>query len=312
MANVLVTGGTGLLGGPTVQRLVALGHKVVAYDLAPNLDNLGEVKDDVEIVLGDIADLPKLMRVIKRGKISHVIHLAAVIKHHSIADPLSAVMGNCAATAYLCELGHAFDLERIVWTSTAGVYGRMERYPDGAKVTEDDLLFPTSPYGATKLACEQLTQAYHENNGLDVVGFRLAYVYGLGRLTGATGQFNEMLRRLALGQPAIFPALAGGPSSMWQPLFNEDMADVFCEATFGPKAERRIYNAPVSETLTVEQSIAILRELVPGAHVELSEAAVGKGTVPLMDGTAAQEMFKVGLKYDLKAGWAKMLQSYQK
>lgn len=311
MANVLVTGGTGLLGGPTVQRLVALGHNVVAFDLAPNLDNLGKAKDDVEIVSGDIADLPKLMRVIKNNKISHVIHLAAVIKHNSIADPLSAVMGNCAATAYLCELGHVLDLERIVWTSTAGVYGRMERYPDGAKVTETDLLFPTSPYGATKLACEQLTQAYHENNGLDVVGFRLAYVYGLGRLSGATGQFNEMLRRLAMGQPAIFPALAGGPSSMWQPLFNEDMAEVLCTAVFGPKAKMRIYNAPVSETITVERSIEILRELVPGAQVELSDAAKGQGTVPLMDGAAAQKMFNVELSYDLKAGWAKMLQSYQ-
>lgn len=311
MANVLVTGGTGLLGGPTVKRLTLLGHNVVAYDLSPNLQNLGEVKDQVEIVQGDIADLPKLMRVIKDRKISHVIHLAAVIKHHSIADPLSAVMGNCAATAYLCELGHVLNLERIVWTSTAGVYGRMERYPDGAKVTEDDLLFPTSPYGATKLACEQLTQAYHDNNGLDVVGFRLAYCYGLGRLTGATGQFNEMLRRLAMGQPAIFPALAGGLSSTWQPLFNEDMAEVLCTAVFGPKATRRIYNAPVCETVTVEQSIAILRELVPRGQIELSDVAVGRGTVPLMDGTAAQEMFQVHLKYDLKSGWAKMLESYQ-
>lgn len=312
MANVLVTGGTGLLGGPTVNRLVSLGHNVVAYDLEPNLQNLGHVKDDVETVRGDIADLPKLMRVMKNGKISHVIHLAAVIKHNAIADPLSAVMGNCAATAYLCELGHALNVERIVWTSTAGVYGRMERYPDGAKVTEDDMLFPTSPYGATKLACEQLAQAYHNNNGLDIVGFRLAYCYGLGRLTGATGQFNEVLRRLALGQSATFPALAGGPASMWQPLFNEDMAEVLCQATFGPKATKRIYNAPVSETVTVQRSIEILRELVPGAQVELSEDAVGKGTVPLMDGTAAQEMFNVELKYDLKAGWAKMLQSYQK
>jgi nucleoside-diphosphate-sugar epimerase len=312
MANVLVTGGTGLLGGPTVQRLVSLGHQVVAYDLAPNLDNLGDAKGEVEIVRGDITDLPKLMRVVKNGKIDRVIHLAAVIKHHSVADPLGAVMGNCAATAYLCELAHAFEIERIVWASTAGVYGRMERYPDGARVTEDDLVGPSSPYGATKVACEQITEAYHNNNGLDVVGFRLAYVYGLGRLNGATGQFNEMLRQLALGQPATFPALAGGPSSMWQPMFNQDMAEVFCAATFGPKASRRIYNAPVGQTVTVEQSMAILRELVPGAQVALSKDAVGKGTVPLMDGTNAQNMFKVELKHDLKAGWAKMLHSYEK
>lgn len=311
MASVLVTGGTGLLGGPTVRRLVALGHKVVAYDLSPNLENLGEVRDDVEIVRGDIADLPKLMRVVKKGKIERVIHLAAIIKHHSVADPLSAVMGNCAATAYLCELAAAHDIERMVWASTAGVYGRMERYPDGARVTEDDLVGPSSPYGATKVACEQITEAYHNNNGFDVVGFRLAYVYGLGRLTGATGQFNEMLRQLALGQPAIFPALAGGPSSMWQPMFNEDMAEVFCAATFGPRANRRIYNAPVEQTVTVEQSMAILRELIPGASVELSKDAVGKGTVPLMDGTNAKDMFKVELRHDLRAGWAKMLESYQ-
>ncbi|HUD90708.1 SDR family oxidoreductase [Sphingobium sp.] len=312
MANVLVTGGTGLLGGPTVKRLLSLGHKVVAYDLVPNLDNLGEARDEVEVVRGDIADLPNLMRVIKRSKITHVIHLAAFIKHQSIADPLGAVMANCAATAYLCELALTLDVERIVWASTAGVYGKRDRYPDGARVNEDDLVGPSSPYGATKVACEQLAQAYHDNSGLDVVGFRLAYVYGLGRLTGATGQFNDMLRQLALGQPATFPALAGGPSSLWQPMFNEDMAQVFCEATFGPKADRTIYNAPVNQTLTVEESMAILRDLIPGAQVELSKDAVGLGTVPLMDGTNAQNMFKVPLKHDLKAGWAKMLEQYRK
>lgn len=294
-----------------MRKLVSLGHKVVVYDLMPNLDNLGEARGNVEIVSGDIADLPKLMRVVNNGKIDRIIHLAAIIKHHAVADPLSAVMGNCAATAYLCELAHAHDIERMVWASTAGVYGRMERYPDGARVNEDDLLGPSSPYGATKVACEQITEGYHVNNGLDVVGFRLAYVYGLGRLSGATGQFNQMLRQLALGQPATFPALAGGPSSMWQPLFNEDMAEVFCAATFGPTADRRIYNAPVAQTITVEDSIAILRELVPGASVELSKDAVGKGTVPLMDGTRARDMFKVDLQHDLKAGWAKMLASYQ-
>ncbi|UZW56435.1 SDR family oxidoreductase [Sphingobium sp. JS3065] len=312
MANILVTGGTGLLGGPTVKRLVSLGHKVVVYDLSPNLENLGQVRDEVEIVRGDIADLPKLMRTVKKGRIERIIHLAAIIKHHSVADPLSAVMGNCAATAYLCELAEAHEIERMVWASTAGVYGRMERYPEGALVTEDDLVGPSSPYGATKVACEQIAEAYHNNNGLDVVGFRLAYVYGLGRLSGATGQFNDMLRRLALGQHATFPALAGGPSSKWQPMFNEDMAEVFCAAAFGPKADRRIYNAPVDQTVTVEQSMAILRELIPGASIDLSNDAVGQGTVPLMDGSNAQKMFKVHLKHDLKAGWAKMLESYQR
>ena len=310
MANVLVTGGTGLLGGPTVRRLLALGHNVVAYDLTPNLDNLGDAKDHVEVVRGDIADLPGLMRVVKGKKIERVIHLAAFIKHQSIADPLGAVMANAAATSYLCELGVAFDLERIVWASTAGVYGRRDQYPDGAKVTETDLVGPSSPYGATKVACEQIAQTYRDNQGLDVVGFRLAYVYGLGRLTGATGQFNDMLRRLALGESATFPALAGGPSSSWQPVFNEDMAEVFCEATFAPTTEYTIFNAPVDETLTVDESMALLRELVPGAQVELSPDAVGMGTVPLMDGTRAQKTYDVPLKHRLKDGWTKMLEHY--
>ena len=310
MANVLVTGGTGLLGGPTTRRLLSLGHKVVVYDLVPNLDNLGDAKDDVEIVRGNIADLPQLLRVVKGQKIERVIHLAASIKHQSIADPLGAVMANSAATAYLCELALAFDIGRIVWASTAGVYGRRDQYPAGVKVTEDDLVGPSSPYGATKVACEQLTRTYRDTQGLDVVGFRLAYVYGLGRLTGATGQFNDMLRRLAMGEAATFPALAGGLSSFWQPMFNEDMAEVFCEAAFGPKAENTIYNAPVDETLTVEESMAILRELVPGAKVELSADAVGMGTVPLLDGTRAQKMYGVQLKHPLKDGWAKMLEHY--
>lgn len=310
MANILVTGGTGLLGGPTTRRLLSLGHKVVAYDLAPNLENLQDAKQHVEVVRGDIADLPSLMRVVKAHKIDRIIHLAASIKHQSIADPLGAVMANAAATAYLCELAQAFDIERLVWTSTAGVYGRRDQYPPGAKVTEDDLVGPSSPYGATKVACEQLTRTYRDTRDVDVVGFRLAYVYGLGRLTGATGQFNEMLRRLAMGMAATFPALAGGPSSSWQPMFNEDMAEVLSAATFGPKANEAVYNAPVGETVTVEESLSILRELVPGARVDLSPDAVGMGTVPLLDGARAKKMYDIQLKHDLKAGWAKMLEHY--
>jgi UDP-glucose 4-epimerase len=311
MANVLVTGGTGLIGGPTTRKVLSLGHNVVAYDLSPNLDNLGDAKDEVEVVPGDIADLVQLMRVMKAHKIDRVIHLAASIKHQSIADPISAVMANCAATSYLCELGMAFGVERMVWASTAGVYARRPQYPEGARVNEDDLLGPTDPYGATKVACEQLTRTYHDNHGFDVVGFRLGYVYGLGRLTGATGEFNLMLDKLARGESATFPSLSGGFSSLWQPMFNEDMADVFCEAIFGPKAKAQIYNAPVNETLSVGQSIEILRELVPGASIALSEQPASVAPIPLLDGTRAQEMYGVKLKYPLKEGWAKMLRHYQ-
>ena len=94
MANVLVTGGSGLIGWRVSELLVEQGHEVVVYDLSPNYENLAGFKDQVTVVVGDVCDLPKLLLTIKMHRVTHVVHLAAVITEFARIDPASAFRVN--------------------------------------------------------------------------------------------------------------------------------------------------------------------------------------------------------------------------
>ena len=159
MATILVTGGAGYIGSHTSIDLLAAGHRVVVVD---NLVNSSlEALRRVERIAGravefhhvDLLDQAALTAVFAAQPVDAVIHFAALkAVGESVAQPLRYYHNNLTGTMHLLHAMQAVGCKRLVFSSSATVYGDPERVP----LTEDCRLLATNPYGQTKLMIEEM------------------------------------------------------------------------------------------------------------------------------------------------------------
>jgi UDP-glucose 4-epimerase len=184
---VLVTGGAGFIGSHTVDRLVADKSRVVVLDnlstgKRANLAHHGPLTfaagSPVELVVADVSHglfAPLAAITAAHGPISHIVHLAAQVSVvHSLANPLVDVQTNYIGTVQVLEYARALGVQKVVFASSAAVYGD----GDGSPITEDAVLRPLSPYGVDKLASEHMMRAYASTHGLPSTPLRFFNVYG--------------------------------------------------------------------------------------------------------------------------------------
>jgi len=149
--TVLVTGGAGYIGSHTVRALVAQGRDVVVLDTL-ELGDRSRV-DGVPFVKADIADGRAVERAVRRHGVTSAIHFAAYkAVGESMEQPLRYWSNNVAGSVALVRSLLATGVDRMVFSSSAAVYGTPERVP----VTEDAPLRPESVYADTKVAIERL------------------------------------------------------------------------------------------------------------------------------------------------------------
>jgi UDP-glucose 4-epimerase len=149
--RILVTGGAGYIGGTIAQLLLGHGHQVVIYD---NLCHARRsmVPEGAEFVEAELADRSTLERVLHTG-IDGVMHFAALIEAgESMKKPEIYFRNNSATTLSLLESMLASNVRRLVFSSTAAVYGE----PESTPILEDAPLRPTNAYGESKLLVEQM------------------------------------------------------------------------------------------------------------------------------------------------------------
>lgn len=148
--NILVTGGAGYIGSHTVHEILKKADQVVVYD---NLSkgHFGAVPDTVAFVKGDIRDGEVLAKVLTEYKIDAVVHFAAdSLVGESMQQPLKYYHNNVAGTLSLLRTMLACNVKKIVFSSTAAVYGEPDHWP----ITEHMTTQPTNVYGRTKLVIE--------------------------------------------------------------------------------------------------------------------------------------------------------------
>ena len=157
--NILVSGGTGFIGSHTCVELLAKGHEVVVFD---NLYNSKEyVVDRIEQLSGkkikfyktDMLDKEGLRKIFRENTFDAVIHFAGLkAVGESVQKPLLYYHNNLEGTINLCEVMEEFNCKRIIFSSSATVYGSPKTVP----ITEDFPLSTTNPYGSTKLMLERV------------------------------------------------------------------------------------------------------------------------------------------------------------
>ena len=202
--NVLVTGGAGYIGSHAVRELLAAGHGVVV------LDNLvkghrAAVPIDIPFVQADIRDTAALTETFDVFAIDAVMHFAAVSEvGESMTDPAKYYRDNVAATLSLLESLHKADIRKIVFSSTAAVYGE----PESCPILETAPLCPTNVYGRTKLVIENILADFAMAYGFSYVALR--YFNAAGALpAGGVGEDHTpeshlipLILKTALGQRA--------------------------------------------------------------------------------------------------------------
>jgi UDP-glucose 4-epimerase len=172
--NVLVTGGGGYIGGTVAAMLMEAGHRVTV------LDNLchskrHEVPAGAEFVDADIADRPYVEALLRELKPDGVMHFAALIEAgESMRKPEIYFRNNTASTLSLLEAMLATGTNRLVFSSTAAVYGE----PKSTPIEESAALAPTNAYGESKLFVEHMLRWFHRIHGLRYASLRYFNVAG--------------------------------------------------------------------------------------------------------------------------------------
>jgi len=165
---ILVTGGAGYIGSHTVVELLERGEDVVVID---NLStgHRASVAKEARFYEGDIRNRAFLDRVFTDNDIEAVIHFAASsLVGESVRRPLTYYDNNVNGTQSLLAAMVDYGVKRIVFSSTAAVYGEPDRVP----IREDDSVRPTNPYGETKLAIENMFRWCETAYGLKSVSLR--------------------------------------------------------------------------------------------------------------------------------------------
>ena len=174
--RILVTGGTGYIGSHTIVELISHGYDVVAVDDFSNskpivLDRLKEITGKtIKFYELDVCDKKKLRRVFKENKIDAVIHFAGYkAVGESVQKPLMYYRNNLDSTLTLLEVMSEFNVKKIVFSSSATVYGDPEELP----IKETARLSTTNPYGSTKLYIEGiLKDVYIADNDYSIAILR--------------------------------------------------------------------------------------------------------------------------------------------
>lgn len=177
--KILVTGGAGYIGSTVTGFLVKKGHKAVVYD------NLSHGRRDllpagVELIEGELSDRARLEQIFTSARNAQepfdgVLHFAALIEAgESMQRPEIFFRNNTASTLSLLEAMLQCGPRRLVFSSTAAVYGEPESIP----IQEDARLVPTNPYGQSKLLVEQMLTWLNRIHGLQYASLRYFNVAG--------------------------------------------------------------------------------------------------------------------------------------
>ena len=180
MMKILITGGAGYVGSVSAKAFLAAGHEVVVLDDLTT-GHRSAVPAGATLRAGSYSDQGALTRLLGTEQIEAILHCAArSLVGESVVDPAKYYRDNVAGGVALLEAARAVGVGRIVFSSTAAVYG----VPDATPIPEDAPLRPINPYGETKRTFEGALQWYGKAYGLRSVSLRYFNVAGATRTLG--------------------------------------------------------------------------------------------------------------------------------
>jgi UDP-glucose 4-epimerase len=302
-ARILVVGGAGFVGSHIVDQLVGEPvSEIVVLDnfVRGSRANLeGAARDErVRVVEGSITDLELLRSLMQET--DYVFHLAALWLHECVHEPRSAIDVNVVGTWNVVEAAHETGVKRIVYSSSASVYGNALETP----MTEEHPFNNRTLYGATKIAGEQFFRAFNEQHDLDYSGLRYMNIYGPRMDYKGTyvSVIMKVLDRIEAGEA---PVIFGDGSQAYDFIHVEDVARANVLA-LKADATDEFFNIGMGVRTTINELVHLLLELTGSeldpeyrpeeasfvterlGSTEKAERLLGfRATVPLAEGLAS-------------------------
>ena len=266
--RVLVVGGAGFIGSHVVEELLRTDvAAVTVYDnfVRGKLENLETSLLDPRCALfpdgGDVREVDVLDRAVRDS--DAVVHLAALWLLHCKDYPRSAFDVNIQGTFNVLEACARHQVERVVYSSSASVYGDAVTVP----MTEDHPFNNRNFYGATKIAGEAMFRAYFDRYGLDYVGLRYMNVYGprQDQTAAYTGVIPIMLNKIERGET---PTINGDGSQAYDFITARDAARCNVAALRGDVSDE-FYNVGTGVRTTIRELCNLILDLT-GSDLQVS------------------------------------------
>ncbi|MDH0749061.1 NAD-dependent epimerase/dehydratase family protein [Pseudomonas sp. GD03842] len=304
-APVLITGGAGFIGSHLVDALLAKGYAVRVLDdlSAGKRSNLPLDNPRVELIEGDVADAALVAHAAKGCRA--VAHLAAVASvQASVDDPVRTHQSNFVGTLNVCEAMRLAGIQRVVFASSAAVYGNNG---EGEAITEDTPKAPLTPYAADKLASEHYLDFYRRQHALEPVIFRFFNIFGPRQDPSSpySGVISIFAERAEKGLPI---SVFGDGEQTRDFFYVEDLVDIVVQGLEMPGIEEGAVNVGLNATTSLNELLAAFGQVVGDLPpVTYLPARSGDIKHSRADNRRLLARFKVPEPTPLNAGLARLL-----
>ncbi len=305
--RILVTGGAGFIGSHLVEALLAKGYVVqVLDDLSTGkVSNLPMGHVSLKLRVGDVADASSLAEAMQGC--AAVVHLAAVASvQASVEDPVRTHQSNFIGTLRVCEAMIAAGIRRVVFASSAAVYGNNG---EGTPINEDTPKSPLTPYATDKLASEYYLDFYRRQHGLEPVILRFFNIFGPRQdpsspYSGVISIFSE---RAKTAQPITVFGDGGQTRDF---VYVEDLVKILVQGLERPQPTPDATNVGLRGTTTLNDLIAAL-EQISGKPLKVSHAPARSGDIrhSKADNRRLRERFQLGTTTVMADGLARLYRS---
>ncbi|MEX6503484.1 NAD-dependent epimerase/dehydratase family protein [Pseudomonas zhanjiangensis] len=260
-APILVTGGAGFIGSHLVDALLAQGRSVRVLD---NLSmgkraNLALDNPSLQLVEGDVADAALVAEAL--AGCQAVAHLAAVASvQASVDDPVGTHQSNFIGTLNVCEAMRQQGVRRVLFASSAAVYGNNG---EGQAIDENTPKAPLTPYAADKLASEHYLDFYRRQHGLEPAIFRFFNVFGPRQDPSSpySGVISIFTQRAQQGLPI---SVFGDGQQTRDFFYIADLVEVLLQALLAPGVVEGAVNVGWNQAVSLNQLLAEIGNLFGG------------------------------------------------
>ncbi|MEM1223507.1 MAG: GDP-mannose 4,6-dehydratase [Verrucomicrobiota bacterium] len=307
--HYFITGGAGFIGSHLTERLLREGHQVTIiddfndyYDPAIKRANIESIRDQINLIEGDIRDATLIERSFAQGNFDHVIHIAARAGvRPSIVDPKLYFTTNIDGTFNLLDACRYHKVMRFTFASSSSVYGVNKKVP----FAESDPIQRTiSPYAATKLAGEQICSNYAHLFGIHCQCLRFFTVYGPRQRPDLA--ISKFANRLLKDEPI---EQYGDGSSARDYTYIDDIIEGIIGATNYDKKNFEIFNLGGSATTKLSELIKLI-ESATGKKAKIVQLGDQPGDVPqtYADVSKAKELINYEPKTPINEGIVKYVE----
>lgn len=302
---IFITGGAGFIGSHLTDILLKRGYRVRVFDnlSTGKRSNLPLENPLVHLIEGDIADAVAVAQAM--NGCNAVVHLAAVASvQASVEDPISTHRSNFVGTLNVCEAMLQLKISRIIFASSAAVYGGNG---EGKAICEDTPKSPLTPYASDKLASEHYIDFYTRQHAFESAIFRFFNVFGPRQ--DPASPYSGVISIFADRAQKNLPITVFGDGEQTRDfVYIDDLVQILVQSLEAPKVNSSPINVGMNHSTTLNQLIATIREITKySLGVIYAPARTGDIRHSLADNKKLAKHYEIKNKTSLKSGLEKLL-----